>query len=143
MVVLQKVLSIFIKSSTHFLLIYLMVFNLSACRESAETNADLCSMVIDTVSIIDKQNFGNKTYYMVLRIAGWSDKTEIIEVYNAKPVFNHCAKSNIKPIFGDSLEMEQSVSHVYVDVPNNTVSIEYVSGKPNISHNKNLKLELR
>jgi hypothetical protein len=143
MVALQKVLSIFIKSITYFFLIYLMVFNLSACRESAETNADLCPMVIDTVSIIDKQNFGNETYYMVLRIAGWSDKTEIIEVYNAKPVFNHCAKSNIKPIFGDSLEMEQSVSHVYVDVPNNTLSIEYVSGKPNISQNKNLKLELR
>ena len=143
MVALQKVLSIFIKYISYFFLIYLLVFNLSACRESAETSADLCPMVIDTISIIDKQNFGNETYYMVLRIAGWSDKTEVIEVYNAKPVFNHCAKSNIKPILGDSLEMEQTVSHVYVDVQNNSLSIEYVPGKPNISHNKNLKLELR
>lgn len=29
-------------------------------------------------------------YYLVYRVAGWSDKTEILEHYDIKPVFDNC-----------------------------------------------------
>lgn len=77
------------------------------------------------------------------RISGWSDKTEILELYDAEPIFDHCSKSNIEPVYGDSLEMSQTIIHVYLDTKKKQLDIVYKDGIPNKSHNANLKLELK
>ena len=100
-------------------------------------------MAVDTVSVIDKRELNSVTYYLVLRVSGWSDKTEILELYDTEPVFDHCAKSSREPVYGDSLELTQTVSHVYLDASSKALNIEYIPGEPGKSHNKNLKLELR
>ena len=74
-----------------------------------------------------------QTYYLVHRIASWNDK----------PTFEHCAKNRIAPISGDSIETEQTVSIVYMDVHNSSLNIQYLSDAPEKQHNKTLKLELR
>ena len=124
-----------------FLIIYLYI-SIVACSDKG-SEADPCPITVDSVSIIDSVKTGSITYYLVYRISGWSDKTEILELYNIKPVFDHCSRSNVEPLYGDSLEMEETVSHVYLDANNKLLEIVYVKGEPDKLHNKNLKLELR
>lgn len=102
-----------------------------------------CQSAVDTVKIIDQKVIGNTEYYLVLRIAGWHDKTEIIELYDAKPSFDKCATSDIEPVYGDSLEMDKTVSHVFVDAGNNTLKIEYKDGEPSRAHNSELRIEVQ
>jgi len=117
------------------------MLGLIACTESS-SKPETCDAPIDTVSIIDEITIDTSVYYLVLRIVGWHDKTEIIELYNQKPKFNQCAKSHVEAIFGDSLDSDSTVSHVYLNPQKNTLNVKYVSGKSDKSHNNSLKLEL-
>jgi len=107
------------------------------------SNDSHCQSAVDTVKIIDQKVIGNTEYYLVLRIAGWHDKTEIIELYDAKPSFDKCANSNIAPVYGDSLEMDKTVSHVFFGVKNNTLDIEYKDGEPGKAHSSGLRIEIQ
>jgi hypothetical protein len=113
----------------------------SCSDQSVET--EHCAITVDAVSIIDSIKLEDTTYFLVHRISGWSDKTEILELYNAKPIFDHCSRSNIEPVYGDSLEMSQTISHVYINKKDKMLDIVYLDGEPDKSHNANLKLELK
>lgn len=121
--------------------VYLLIGIISCSEQSSEVEP--CPITVDSVSIIDSMQSGSITYYLVYRIAGWSDKTEILELYNVKPVFDHCSKSDIEPLYGDSLEMSQTISHVYLNTNDKVLDIVYITGEPDKSHNANLKLELK
>ena len=114
---------------------------LFACSETSEE--ETCSFTVDSVSIIDSINTKDNTYYLVYRVAGWSDKTEILELYDKKPVFDNCSKSNIEAIFGDSLELSKTISHVYLNIEENSFEVDYEEGISNKNHNRSLKLEVR
>jgi hypothetical protein len=124
------------------LVVYLIFLFVVSCTET-EDKLDPCAMAVDTISIFDKKMLNSVTYYLVLRVSGWHDKSEILELYDAEPVFDHCAKSKIEPIYGDSLELTQTVSHVYLDVNSKSLKLEYIQGKPGRLHNNTLKLELK
>jgi len=111
---------------------------LFACSETSEE--ETCSFTVDSVSIIDSINTKDNTYYLVYRVAGWSDKTEILELYDKKPVFD---KSNIEAIFGDSLELSKTISHVYLNIEENSFEVDYEEGISSEDHNRSLKLEIR
>ena len=110
---------------------------------AACSNGSDCQSAVDTVTIIDKKVIGDTEYYLILRVAGLHDKTEIIELYDAKPTFNKCAKSDIGAVYGDSLEMAKTVSHLFFDSKNNTLDIEYEEGEPSKFHNTKLGIEIR
>ncbi len=116
-----------------------------SCSDSDES----CAFIVDTVSIIDQRKIGGVTYYLVLRISGWHDKIEVIELYDEHPSFDFCAKSTTKPVYSDSLDTEdfqgarQMVSHIYFDVKNKRVTIEYISGEPEKTYHEHLKIELK
>lgn len=116
-----------------------------ACLSCSDENNIIspCELVVDTVSIIDQRKVDDVTYYLALRISGWHDKIEILELYAVKPDFDQCAKSNIDPIYGDSLELDKPVSHVYLDIKNKLLNIEYGMDKLANSNNNNLKIELK
>lgn len=116
-----------------------------ACTSCSDENNRIspCELTIDTVSIIDQRKVADVTYYLVLRISGWHDKTESLELYDAKPGFDQCAKSNVEPIDGDSLDLEKPVSHIYLDSKNKLLYIEYSMNKQVNSNNNNLKIELK
>ncbi|MCF6283174.1 MAG: hypothetical protein L3J28_13390 [Candidatus Polarisedimenticolaceae bacterium] len=114
---------------------------MASCTQSNGDN-DECPVTVDSVEIIDSKMIGETTYYLVYRVSGWHDKTEILELYNDLPTFDRCSQSNLEPIYGDSLEMEQSVSHLYFDPTVNKIEIEYLDSEPDRDHNKNIKIEV-
>jgi len=129
---------------------YLMRFFVTVCiligvMSCSDQSSDIepCPITVDSVSIIDTLETGGTTYYLVHRISGWSDKTEILELYNDKPVFDNCSRSTIEPLYGDSLEMTQTISHVYLNLNNKLFELVYIKGEPDKLHNANLKLELK
>ena len=113
-----------------------------SCSEQDADQKD-CAITVDAVSIIDSLEFEGVTYYLVRRIAGWSDKTEILELYDSKPLFDNCSKSNVAPVYGDSLEMSQTILHVFLNLKERRLDIVYGEGMPDKSHNANLKLEVK
>lgn len=123
-------------------IIPIVLLSMMACSEQSQSQND-CGITVDSVSIIDSMKVGDTTYYLVHRISGWSDKTEILELYNSEPVFDNCAKSKSDPIYGDSLEMSLIITHVFLDTKNKILDISYAEGQASKTHNSNLKLELK
>ncbi|WP_426369456.1 hypothetical protein [Pseudocolwellia sp. HL-MZ7] len=121
-------------------IIFCMLFTLS-CSELDK--GDSCSITVDSVSIIDSIVIKNKTYYLVYRVSGWSDKTEILELYDSKPIFDNCSNSKTAMVFGDSLESSKIVTHVYLNPSQNTLEITYIDGIPDGKSNSILKLQIR
>ena len=124
-----------------FLGITLFMALISCSDNGAEKDA--CPLTIDSVAIIDSMKQGDVIYYLVHRIAGWHDKTEILELYNSKPIFDYCSRCNIEPIYGNALEMEQTVSHVYLNIKDGVLELVYKNSAPDKAHNAGLKLELK
>jgi len=112
---------------------------LTACTDEQSLH---CEAPVDTIKILNHLTVDKNTFYLVLRITGWHDKTEIIELYDERPVFDQCSKSNIEPVFGDSLELDSVVSHLYLNLKNKSLDIVYSSGVSEPLHNESLKLEL-
>jgi hypothetical protein len=77
------------------LLIGVVALIVAACSDDA-SKVEGCPFTVDSVSIVDSKEVGGITYYLVHRIFGWSDKTEILELYDSKPEFDHCSNSNIQ-----------------------------------------------
>lgn len=131
---------------TLYLKVIFLCFGLLAtvsCNDPDDRLAGDCKLATDTVSAVDKVVVEGVTYHLVLKVAGWHDKTEIIEIYDTEPSFNECAQSNITPIFSDSLELDQTVSRVLLDVETKTAEIQYTSRVPEKNHNLHLKLEIK
>jgi len=122
--------------------ILITVIGLLSCSNNSSESIG-CSLAVDSVNIIDEKIVGSTKYYLVLRIAGCHDKSKIIELYNQKPSFDRCANSDVKPVFGDSLELDKTVTHLYLDVDTKLLDIEYKDGEPNKIYNKNLKIEVK
>ena len=114
----------------------------SACSDR-ETKIDECSITVDTVKIIDSKTIGGNTYYLVHRVSGWQDKVEILELYNEKPIFDHCSIASVDPIDGDSIEMSKSISHVYLNSESESLDIEYIDDKPVHDHQAFIRLEVK
>lgn len=123
--------------------ILVICFAVSISCSDQSTEIAPCPITVDSVSIIDSMKVEEVTYYLVYRISGWSDKTEIFELFDKKPAFDHCSRSDIEPIYGDSLEMDQTIVHVKLDMNNKVLDIVYKNGIPDKTHNSNLKLELK
>lgn len=122
-------------------ILIILLISISCTQQDSETQA--CAITVDSVSIIDSMELKGVTYFLVYRVSGWSDKTEILELYDSKPIFDHCAISKIEPVDGDSLEMSKTISNVYLNTKDKTIDIVYREGKPDKMHNSNLKLEIK
>lgn len=119
-----------------------LLLGVISCSEQNGT-AEPCPITVDSVSIIDAMEICGETYYLVYRISGLNDKTEILELYNLKPTFDNCSRSNVEPLYGDSLDMLKTVSHVYLNVNDRFLELLYVDGEPDKLHNAYLKLEVK
>lgn len=132
--------------------VYLIVFSMVMLSAISCSKPDAnigCSFTVDTVSIIDSLSIDGKTYFLVHRISGFQEKIESFELFDSRPIFDRCSKSNIAEVFGASLENEdrnnndQHVTHVILNVTANVFDLKYEPGRiPELDHNKNLSLEL-
>ena len=117
----------------------------ASCSDSS-TQSSACGAVeigSDTARIIDQAKNQGKTYYLVLRVSGLNDKTEIVEVYDVLPSFDRCGKNKEAPIAGDSLETTQTVTRLSLNTKERSLDIEYKDGKPGPHDNESLKLEFK
>ncbi len=119
----------------------ILILTTISCNE--QNNNEPCSLIIDQVEILDTKSIANKTYFLVYRIAGWSDKVEILELYDHKPVFDQCARSHSEPVYSDSLEMSKTVSHVFLNDKQGKLNIVYMEEQTPNNQKNHLKLELK
>jgi hypothetical protein len=74
--------------------------------DNNDCNFDIAEDQIRFADSIDKNG---KTYYLYTRTVGFQEKTVFFELFDMKPKFDECEKSNIKPIYG--------VAYSYDDYP--------------------------
>ncbi len=126
-------------------LAFLFFLVLIGCSK-ADKSVDVCKGLIDTVAVIDQKNINSNTYFLVLRLAGLQDKTEIFEIYDRKPTFDVCGDGKIQPLVGNTVDSknfdnnDQFVESVNFNVSQNIMEIKYSIGRKNKSNNKNVKL---
>lgn len=120
----------------------ILLISVAACSDR-DTKVDDCPITVDTVEIIDIKKIGDSSYYLVHRISGWQDKIEILELYDEKPIFDHCSKASVDPIDGDSLEMSKSISHVFLNIKERKLDIVYKDGFPMKNQQDSIKLEIK
>ena len=116
-------MSFFRKFATYTLLIVLAFAN-AGCSKESDVYAD-CPAVLDTVQTLLTQEYKGKTYVLVKRIAGWHDKTEIIQLFNEPPRLNECNKDLVAPIFEDSIETNKPLIKLKVNISSNMFEFEY------------------
>lgn len=135
----------YINNKIPFLLRIAIPFVLFIFISCTQQNSDkqVCAITVDSVSIIDSLVSDGTNYFLVYRVSGWNDKTEILELYDSRPIFDHCAISNVEPVDGDSLEMSKLISNVFLNTKDNTIDIVYKEGEPDKMHNSTLKLEIK
>ena len=126
------------------LLIASMLFSLilMSCSNQS-SDVEPCPITVDSVEIVDTKEVGGKTYFLVYRVSGWQDKVEILELFDQRPEFDHCSKSNIEPVFGDSLEMTKKISRVFLNTQEGRLDITYEETKPLKNRKDSLRLETR
>ena len=107
---------------------------LSAC---SDTTPDC--FISDQATLLDERKIKGDQYFLVLKITGWHDKVQSLELYNIKPEFDVCGISKTEYIDEHSLQLEnQFVSKVRVK--DKKLQITYKPGK-RYNHTKNLKLQ--
>lgn len=77
-----------------------------ACSPKGEPQAQ-CPLTLDTVETLLTQVHEGKTYVVVKRIAGWHDKTVIIQLFDQSPRLGQCREDLVPPLFEDSIEQDQ------------------------------------
>ncbi len=130
------------KTYLHFFRTLILILTIASCSDQ-DAEVDECSITVDSVEIIDSKVFDDKSYYLVHRISGWHDKVEILELYDEKPVFDTCSKPSVEPIDGDSLEMNKSVSHVFLNIKERKLHVVYKNDLPMKNQKDLIKLEIK
>ena len=124
------------------LVIGVILVIVASCDRSGSVESD-CPFIIDTVAIVDTATIEKTNYYLVLRISGWHEKTEIVELYDRRPEFDRCARSLIAPIVSDSLELDRAVAHLYFDRQARSLEINYNHGAAAAKSRSNLAIEFK
>jgi hypothetical protein len=82
-------------------------------------------LTVDTVTVIEKEQFQGIIYTLVKRISGVQDKTVVFQVFDKLPKLDDCNRDLVKPIFEDSVEVDRPVIEVLVDVEDSVMSVTY------------------
>jgi len=119
-------------------IVVLFMLTLNACWDAEQQSS--CSLTIDSVRVVDVVSTNNKDYHLVLRIAGWHDKVEILELYDHLPTFDQCAMSTTPVLYAESLELSQWVKRIYLEPQQLRFTIDYAPTRPNTDNNLTLIL---
>lgn len=114
---------------------------LSACTERAPQGEGSCPITLDSIYTLDTREHGDITYYLVLRVAGWHDKAEILQLFDQRPSFDQCNRNTVGPVFDDSLDPNLAVEALLVDPMKDEYSIRYLDSKPDTFRAKDIRIE--
>ncbi|GAB2189677.1 hypothetical protein MAH1_12850 [Sessilibacter sp. MAH1] len=115
---------------------------LIALASCAQDDPELqeCPITIDSVTVLLMQTHNGRDYYLLKRISGWHEKTEIIQLYDQKPELDRCNKDTIKPIFEDSIEIDKNLIVLKADLATEEFELIYDNIKDD---SENILLELK
>lgn len=114
----------FFRQFSRYTLLVVLAFANAGCSKKTDTYSD-CPAILDTVKTLLTQEYKGKTYVLVKRIAGWHDKTEIIQLFNEPPSLNECNEDLVAPMFEDSIETNKPLIKLKANIRSNTFEFEY------------------
>ena len=113
------------------------------CGDGKSTAFSECSMSVDSVTTIDTKSVGAVNYYLVLRISGMHDKTEILELFDQQPQYNNCNENIIPPIVADSIASDMVINSFMIDLKEKYFDIDYSDKSPQPNQAKELKIQFK
>lgn len=118
-----------------------IVFSI-ALASCAQDDPELqeCPITIDSVTVLLVQTHNGRDYYLVKRISGWHEKTEIIQLFNQKPELDRCNEDTIKPIFEDSIETDKNLIALKADLTAEEFQLIYDNVQ---DYSENILLDLK
>ncbi len=102
----------------------ILMLGLSSCTQD-DKNKEQCPITIDSVMTLLTQTYNEREYYLVKRISGWHEKTEIIQLFDQPPILNRCNEDTVPPIFEDSIELDKPLIKLSADIKNNFFELIY------------------
>lgn len=102
----------------------ILMLGLSSCIQD-DNNEEECPITIDSVMTLLTQTYNEREYYLVKRISGWHEKTEIIQLFDKPPILNRCNEDTIPPIFEDSIELDKPLIKLSADIKNDSFELIY------------------
>ncbi len=102
----------------------ILLLGVLSCTQG-DNNKEECPITIDSVTTLLTQTYNEREYYLVKRISGWHEKTEIIQLFDQLPILNKCNEDTIPPIFEDSIEIDKSLIQLSADIKNNIFELIY------------------
>jgi hypothetical protein len=129
------------KNPITILISLLLITACVGCGDSKSTAFSECSMSVDSVTTIDTKSVGSVNYYLVLRISGFHDKTEIIELFDQQPQYNNCNENIIPPIVSDSIASDMEISSFMIDLKEKHFVIDYSDKPPQPNQAKTLNIK--
>lgn len=118
--------------------VILLSITLASCTQD-DPELQECPITIDSVTVLLTQTHNGSDYYLVKRISGWHEKTEIIQLFNQKPELDRCNEDTVKPIFEDSIETDKNLKALKADLKNEEFELIYDNGQ---DYSENILLEL-
>lgn len=131
-----------LKNSITILISIALVTVCVGCGDGKSTAFSDCSISVDSVTTIDTKSVGTVNYYLVLRISGIHDKTEILELFDQQPQYNNCNENIIPPIVADSIESDMEISSFMIDLKDRHFMIYYSDKPPQPSQTNQLKIRI-
>jgi hypothetical protein len=84
-----------------------------------------CPLTVDTTKVLLSTTHKGTRYFLVQRISGWHDKTEIIQLFDKEPKLGKCNEDLVKPVFEDSLERDKTLVKLTVSLKNKAFELSY------------------
>ena len=99
-----------------------LLASVASCSKDVENE---CPITIDTTETLLSTTHHGKKYYLVKRISGWQDKTEIIQLFDQAPKLGKCNEDLVPPIFEDSLEHDKALARITANLKTDTFQLFY------------------
>jgi len=124
-----------------FFFLTLISTAISCSEQVDESSAEAeCAITVDSTSIVDTSVHNDKTWYLVLRISGWHDKTEIVQLFDKKPRLDHCNRDLVAPVIEDSIAHDLSIKSFRIDLKNKEFVIDYIEIPADTGREMDIKL---
>jgi len=64
--------------------------------------------IADATKLLDTTKIDGVTYSLVLKVSGFSDKVNFLELYKGVPEYDACGRSTLEPIYSDVVDTLKS-----------------------------------
>lgn len=127
----------FIMKIKQMIFLVFIVTNLVAC------SSEIDCFTADSVELIKTIETEGSDYSIYLRISGFHEKVAFYELYEGKPTFDVCGRSNILAIYEDVVDPSEGVVSRLVIDGNLTLRAVHIEGNVQEIDLKNVPVEVK